>query len=428
VRLYDTLSRSLVELPPPPGPVRMYFCGPTVYARAHIGNARPFVVGMWLRSWLRSRGYEAQLVHNITDINDKIYDAAPGASAALAAEATAWYLEDTGDLGLGQADFTPKATESVPQIVAFIEELIASGHAYESGGDVYFSVQSFPEYGRLSRQRPDQVEQGEEPSALKRDPRDFALWKANKPATEDTWWESPWGRGRPGWHIECSVMAEEIYGPAFEIHGGGLDLVFPHHENEVAQSRALGHPFASIWVHNGMLQFTGDKMSKSLGNTTTIRSATDKWGRETILVFFLTASWRKPIDFSAETMTQAAARRDTLRNAFTLEPAPVEEERWDAFVAALEDDFDTPAALAVLHDWAAARQLELLERGLSIFGLGSLAARAEAPPEVAELADRRSRARVERDFATADRLRDELAALGWQMRDEPGGGFTLVSL
>jgi cysteinyl-tRNA synthetase len=428
VRLYDTLSRSLVELPPPPGPLRMYFCGPTVYARAHIGNARPFVVGMWLRSWLRSRGYEAQLVHNITDINDKIYDAAPGASAALAAEATAWYLEDTGDLGLGQADFTPKATESVPQIVAFIEELIASGHAYESGGDVYFSVQSFPEYGRLSRQRPDQVEQGEEPSALKRDPRDFALWKANKPATEDTWWESPWGRGRPGWHIECSVMAEEIYGPAFEIHGGGLDLVFPHHENEVAQSRALGHPFASIWVHNGMLQFTGDKMSKSLGNTTTIRSAIDEWGRETILVFFLTASWRKPIDFSAETMTQAAARRDTLRNAFTLEPAPVEEERWDAFVAALEDDFDTPAALAVLHDWAAARQLELLERGLSIFGLGSLAARAEAPPEVAELADRRSRARAERDFATADRLRDELAALGWQMRDEPGGGFTLVSL
>jgi cysteinyl-tRNA synthetase len=428
VRLYDTLSRSLVELPPPPGPLRMYFCGPTVYARAHIGNARPFVVGMWLRSWLRSRGYEAQLVHNITDINDKIYDAAPGASAALAAEATAWYLEDTGDLGLGQADFTPKATESVPQIVAFIEELVASGHAYESGGDVYFSVQSFPDYGRLSRQRPDQVEQGEEPSALKRDPRDFALWKANKPATEDTWWESPWGRGRPGWHIECSVMAEEIYGPAFEIHGGGLDLVFPHHENEVAQSRALGHPFASIWVHNGMLQFTGDKMSKSLGNTTTIRSAIDEWGRETILVFFLTASWRKPIDFSAETMTQAAARRDTLRNAFTLEPAPVEEERWDAFVAALEDDFDTPAALAVLHDWAAARQLELLERGLSIFGLGSLAARAEAPPEVAELADRRSRARAERDFATADRLRDELAALGWQMRDEPGGGFTLVSL
>jgi cysteinyl-tRNA synthetase len=426
VRLYDTFSRSLVELPAPPGPIRMYFCGPTVYARAHIGNARPFIVGMWLRSWLRSRGYDAQLVHNITDINDKIYDAAPGASAALAAQATEWYLEDTGDLGLGMPDGLPKATESVPQIVAFIEELVARGNAYESGGDVYFSVASFPEYGRLSRQKPDQVEQGEEPSPLKRDPRDFALWKTNKPATEDTWWESPWGRGRPGWHIECSVMAEEIFGPAFEIHGGGLDLVFPHHENEVAQSRALGHPFASIWAHNGMLEFTGDKMSKSAGNVTTIRAAIDAWGRETVLVFFLTASWRKPIDYSDETMAQAAARRDTLRNAFTLEPAPVEEKRWDTFVAALEDDFDTPAALAVLHEWAAARQLDLLARGLDVFGLASLGVREDAPAEVAELAERRSRARAERDFETSDRLRDELVTLGWQMRDEPGGGYTLV--
>jgi len=426
VRLYDSSTRSLVELPPAPGPVRMYFCGPTVYARAHIGNARPFVVGMWLRSWLRLRGYEAQLVHNITDINDKIYDAAPGASAALAAEATEWYLEDTGDLGLGLPDQMPKATESVPQIVAFIEELVERGNAYASGGDVYFSVASFPDYGSLSRQRPDQVEQGEEPSSLKRDPRDFALWKANKPATEDTWWDSPWGRGRPGWHIECSVMAEEIYGPAFEIHGGGLDLVFPHHENEVAQSRALGHPFASIWAHNGMLRFTGDKMSKSVGNVTTIRQALEDWGRETILVFFLTASWRKPIDYSDETMAQAAARRDTLRNAFTLGAAPVEEERWETFAAAVEDDFDTPAALAVLHEWAAARQLDLLRRGLEVFGLGSLGERAEAPPEVVELAERRAKARAERDFAASDQLRDELAALGWQMRDEPGGGFTLV--
>ena len=262
MRLYDTYTRSLVELPAAPGPVRMYVCGPTVYARAHIGNARPFVVGMWFRSWLKTTGYDAKLVHNITDINDKIYDAAPGKSAELAARATAWYIEDTGDLGLGMPDYLPKATESVPAIVHFIEELVETGHAYPAGGDVYFRVASFPEYGRLSGQKPDQVEQGEEPSTLKEDPRDFALWKANKPATEDTWWESPWGRGRPGWHIECSAMAEEIYGPAFEIHGGGLDLVFPHHENEVAQSRALGHPFAQIWAHNGMLQFTGEKMSK----------------------------------------------------------------------------------------------------------------------------------------------------------------------
>src|SRR5581483_1640800 len=307
LRLYDTSTRSLVELPAAPGPIRMYFCGPTVYARAHLGNARPFVFGMWLRSWLRATGYEVQLVHNITDVNDKIYDAAPGASAALAEQATRWYLEDTGDLGLGLPDLLPKATDAIPSIVAFIEQLIRAGHAYESGGDVYFRVSSFPEYGRLSGQRPDAVEQGEERSSLKESQSDFALWKANKPATEDTWWDSPWGRGRPGWHIECSAMAEDAFGPAFEIHGGGLDLVFPHHENEVAQSRALGHPFASIWAHNGMLRpVGGDKMSKSLGNIETIRDVLDRWGREAILVYFLTASWRKPIDYSDELMGQAA--------------------------------------------------------------------------------------------------------------------------
>ena len=425
MRLYDTYTRSPVELPPAPGPVRMYFCGPTVYDRAHVGNARPFVVGMWLRSWLRATGYDAQLVHNITDINDKIYDAAPGASAELAARATQWYLDDMGDLGLGLPDHMPKATETVPQIVRAIEELVEKGHAYAVAGDVYFRVASFPDYGRLSGQRPDQVEE-QEPNALKEDARDFALWKANKPETEDTWWDSPWGRGRPGWHIECSVMAEEIYGPVFEIHGGGLDLVFPHHENEIAQSRSLGHQFARIWAHNGMLSFTGDKMSKSLGNVVSTREAIDRWGREALLVYLLSGHWRKPIDFSEEVMAQAAARLETLRNAFTLEPAATEEERWWAFANALEDDFDTPAALAVLHEWASTRQLELLRRGLAVFGLESLAERQEAPPEVVEVAERRAQARAERDFATSDRLRDELAGAGWRMRDEPGGGYTLV--
>ena len=425
MRLYDTFTRSQVELPAAPGPVRMYFCGPTVYARAHVGNARPFLVGMWLRSWLRATGYEATLVHNITDINDKIYEAAPGASAELAARATEWYLEDTSGLGLGQPDHVPKATESVPRIVRFIEELIGAGHAYAVGGDVYYRVASFPAYGRLSGQRPDQVEE-QEPNALKEDPRDFALWKANKPETEDTWWDSPWGRGRPGWHIECSAMAEEIFGPAFEIHGGGLDLVFPHHENEVAQSQSLGHPFASIWAHNGMLRFTGEKMAKSLGNVTTLRAALDEWGRETLLVFFLTAHWRKPIDFSAETMAQAVARAETLRNAFTQQPSAGAPGEWDSFAAALEDDFDTPRALAVLHGFATERRLELLRRGLAIFGLASLAEREQAPPELVALADQREQARAQRDFETADRLRDELAAAGWELRDDPGGGSTLV--
>ncbi len=418
MRLFDTYTKSLVELPAPPGPVRMYFCGPTVYARAHVGNARPFVVGMWLRSWLRSRGYEATLVHNITDVNDKIYDAAPGASAELAERATAWYLEDVGDLGLGFPDAMPKATESIPQIVAFIEQLVARDFAYAVGGDVYFRVGRYADYGRLSGQRPDQVEE-QEPNRLKEDPRDFALWKASKPG-EDTAWDSPWGRGRPGWHIECSVMAEELLGEEFEVHGGGLDLVFPHHENELAQSRALGHPFARIWAHNGMLRFTGEKMSKSVGNIATLRETLDEWGRETLLLFFLGGHWRKPIDFSAETMAQAAAQAETLRNVFRGQSEAGAD--WDAFAAALDDDFNTPEALASMHRW---RDHELLRRALSVFGLDSLAEQEQPPPEVVDLARRRQAARRARDFDEADRFRSAIDALGWEVRDL-GDDFQLL--
>jgi cysteinyl-tRNA synthetase len=260
----------------------------------------------------------------------------------------------------------------------------------------------------------------QEPNARKEDPRDFALWKANKEG-EDTWWESPWGPGRPGWHIECSVMAEQTLGPSFEIHGGGLDLVFPHHENELAQSRALGHPFAAIWAHNGMLRFTGEKMSKSVGNIASLRDVLDRWGRETLLLFFLGGHWRKPIDFSEETMAQAAARAETFRNAFREQPVAPGEGAWEQFVEALEDDFDTPRALAVVHAWASARHLGLVRRALEVFGLGSLAEEHAAPPEIAGLADERVAARTARDFERADRLRDEIEAAGWEMRDDPAG-------
>jgi cysteinyl-tRNA synthetase len=418
MRLFDTYSKSLVELPEPPGPVRMYICGPTVYARAHVGNARPFVIGMWFRSWLRSRGYTVTFVHNITDVNDKIYDAAPGASAALARQATEWYLEDVGELGLGLPDELPKVTDYIPQIVAFIGSLVESGHAYPVNGDVYFRVASFPEYGRLSGNRPDEMEDLE-PNEFKENPRDFALWKATKPG-EDTSWESPWGYGRPGWHIECSAMAEDLLGEEFEVHGGGLDLVFPHHENELAQSRALGHPFAQIWAHNGLLRFTGEKMSKSVGNITTLREAIDEWGRETLLVFFLGGHWRKPIDFSSETLAQAAAQAERFRNVFRGERKPGGE--WDAFAAALEDDFNTPEALALLNGWT---DHELLRRALAVFGLDSLAEADEAPPEAVELAERRLEARERRDFEASDRLRVEVEALGWEVRDEPDG-YSLV--
>ncbi len=419
MRLYDTLSRRKQELPPPPGPIRMYFCGPTVYQRAHVGNARPYILGMWLRSWLRFRGYDVTLVHNITDINDRIYEAAPGASAELAAQATQWYLDDTDALGLGRPDELPKATEVIPEIIRFISELIDRGHAYESDGDVYFRVDSFPDYGRLSGQRPDQVEE-QEPNPRKEDPRDFALWKANKPG-EDTSWESPWGRGRPGWHIECSVMAEELLGPAFEIHGGGLDLVFPHHENELAQSRALGRDFAQIWTHNGLLRFTGSKMSKSEGNVITIREALELWGRETVLLFFMTGHWSKPIDFSEETVTAAGARVERLREVFR-QPSEAGRGRWADLEAALDDDFNTPEALAVLHGW---RDHELLRRALDVFGLGSLAAGQAAPPAVVELAERRQEARAAGDFDEADRLRGEIETAGWEVRDATDG-FRLI--
>jgi cysteinyl-tRNA synthetase len=417
VRLSDTLTKTKVELPAG-GAVRMYFCGPTVYQRAHIGNARPFVLGMWLRNWLRVQGRDVKLVHNITDINDRIYEAAPGASAELAERATAWYLEDTGALGLGRPDELPKASEFVPQIIRFITELIDTGYAYEVQGDVYFRVARDPGYGRLSGQRPDQVEE-QEPNPRKEDPRDFALWKANKP-DEDTWWESPWGRGRPGWHIECSVMAEELLGPVFEIHGGGLDLVFPHHENELAQSSALGHDFARIWTHNGLLRFTGSKMSKSEGNIVTLREALERWGREAILVYFLTGHWSKPIDFSDEVMDAAQARVDRFREVFRADSQSV--GGWDEFAAALEDDFNTPDALAVLHGW---RDHVLLRRALDVFGLASLAETADAPPEIVELAERRRDARAARDFDEADRLREQIEAAGWEARDV-ADGFQLV--
>ena len=422
MRLYNTLGRRLEELPEPPGPIRMYFCGPTVYQRAHIGNARPFVLGMWLRTWLRQRGYAVTLVHNITDINDKIYDASPGASAELAARATEWYLHDTADLGLGMPDLQPKATDAVPDIIRFIEEVIARDDAYAVGGDVYFRVARDPEYGRLSGQRPDQVEE-QEPNPLKEDPRDFALWKANKPG-EDTAWDSPWGKGRPGWHIECSVMAEDAFGPKFEIHGGGLDLVFPHHENELAQSRALGHEFARIWTHNGMLEFGGEKMSKSLGNDVSLRNVLDTWGREAVLLFFMTAHWRKPVDFTDETLAQARSQVETFRNFFLDErPGDADGERAleEELAAVLDDDFNTPEALALFHAWRAREEWASLRFGLGLFGLGSIAEADAAPQEVVDLAEARQRARAAGDFAEADRLRDEIAGRGWEVRDAQAG-------
>jgi cysteinyl-tRNA synthetase len=423
VRLHDSLTRTKVDLPSPPGPVRMYVCGSTVYGRIHVGNSRPFVLGMWIRRWLERKGYDVTLVHNITDVDDKVYEEARRQglpSRELAEKATGWFLEDTDDLGLGRPDVEPRASETMAEIVRFIEELLARDLAYVAGGDVYFRVVGYPDYGRLSGARlEDMVAQ--EPSDLKQDQRDFALWKAQKPH-EDAAWDSPWGPGRPGWHIECSAMAEKYLGPEFELHGGGNDLRFPHHENERAQSCSLGHPFARVWMHNGMLELDETKMSKSLGNVVSLRNVLDTWGRETLLVYLLTGHWRKPVDFDDEVLEQAAAQAEAFRNAFRGPSEPAPSGAWERFEAALDDDFNTPEALAVLHEW---RDHDLLRQALDVFGLASLAEAPDAPGELHRLAERRAEARAARDFAEADRLRGEIEAAGWEIRDV-ADGFQLV--
>jgi cysteinyl-tRNA synthetase len=396
----------------------MYFCGPTVYQRIHIGNARPFIFSMWLRNWLRLNGYEVRLVENVTDINDKIYEAARARgipSHELARQATRWYLEDTAALGLGRPDVEPLASETIPEIIALIDELISRGLAYEADGDVYFRVSRFREYGGLSRARLEDLVAQEEPSDLKEDARDFALWKATKPH-EDTSWDSHWGPGRPGWHIECSAMAEKHLGPSFEIHGGGLDLRFPHHENEIAQSRGAGRPFARLWAHNGLLELDAEKMSKSLGNIVSLREGLDAWGREAILVFFLGAHYRSPIEYSDEQLGAARAQAEGFRGAYRVVPTAAAAPTWETFAAALDDDFNTPLALSILHAWRSSGD-ELLDRGLAVFGLAVDAPEDSAPDDVQELAARRHLARARGEFPQADALRQEIASLGWEVQD-----------
>ncbi|HEY2714963.1 MAG TPA: cysteine--tRNA ligase, partial [Solirubrobacterales bacterium] len=325
VRIRDTLSGEQRPIEADAdGVVGIYACGPTVYSRIHIGNARPFVVFSLLARFLEAEGYAARLVVNVTDVNDKIYAAAKEAgvpSAEWARQMTQAYFADTDRLGLGRPDAEPLATETVAGIVALIYELVEGGHAYESGGDVYFRVRSFDGYGKLSNRRTEDMDQGEEAgsASLKEDPLDFALWKANKEG-EDTSWDSPWGPGRPAWHIECSVMAEQELGESFAVHGGGSDLVFPHHENEVAQSEAAGRPFARLWMHNGMVETEAEKMSKSEGNIFQLSEALDRYGREAVVLFLISGHYRQPLAFGPEEIEQAVAQVERLRNFFRTHP------------------------------------------------------------------------------------------------------------
>jgi cysteinyl-tRNA synthetase len=442
IEIQDTLTGGERELEPrDPGKVGIYACGPTVYAPVHVGNARPYVVFSLYKRFLEHEGYDANLVVNITDVNDKIYDAAREAgvpSEQLAAEMTERYKRDTDGLGLGRPDAEPLASQTIQPILDLIEALIESGHAYAAGGDVYFDVATFPEYGKLSNRPLEEMEQGEDDdTGLKRHRQDFALWKAHKEG-EDTFWESPWGRGRPGWHIECSAMAEQYLGVDFDVHGGGSDLIFPHHENEIAQTEAARHkPLARLWMHNGMLQFGDEKMSKSVGNIRSLTGALEEYGRDALVMYFVQAHYRKPVEFSHEMLEQASRAlervRDLVRRLSGDQEPDAIEPYAERFFDALADDFNTPAALAALFDWVgeANRRIdageavgagERLREMLYAIGMEHLLeAEAGHGDEAQRLMDEREQARAAKDFATADERRDQLAALGWQVRDTPQG-------
>lgn len=443
ISLHDTRTGRLrrVEVDEA-GRVGIYACGPTVYGRIHVGNARPYVVYLLLKRFLVHEGYHVVLVTNVTDINDKIYAAVGegGDSAQLARDMTAAYIADTDRLGLGRPDHEPLASTTIGEIIRLIVELVESGHAYVVDGDVYFSVRSYPEYGEISHQQINAMDQGEglEGAERKRDPLDFALWKAHK-ASEDTWWESPWGRGRPGWHIECSAMAESLLGLDFAIHGGGADLVFPHHENEAAQTRAArGRPLARLWVHNGMVRLQEAKMAKSVGNIFLLHEALDAYGRDALLMYFNSGHYRQPIEFDDERLSEAAAQVRRIREAARGLRRGASPD-WSAslreqFFAALANDFNTPRGLAAVFDWvreanrsgSPAGDADLREM-LTVLGLDNLLDVADAaPPEgVRELAELRDRARGEGHYDEADRLRDVIREHGWEVRDGPAGAELL---
>ena len=459
--LHNSLTRRKERFEPiDPWSVRMYVCGPTVYDRAHIGNGRANVVFDVLYRLLRDiYGKDhVRYVRNITDVEDKINAAARANGepiAALTARTTAAYHDDMAALGALPPDVEPRATEHIPQMIAMIERLIANGHAYvatgnEDAGHVLFAVASDPQYGQLSRRSRDEMIAGArvEIAPYKRDPADFVLWKPSEPDLPG--WDSPWGRGRPGWHIECSAMSETHLGETFDIHGGGLDLVFPHHDNEIAQSTCAhdGRPFARYWLHNGMLTDAGAKMSKSLGNIRTVRELLDEAPGEAIRFALLSAHYRDPLDWTGDRLRQARQSLDRFYRALTLSRDPIFERFGEAEAAlrpvreALEDDLNTPLALTRMHelvgainrttsDAARSALQRALEQGGRLMGLleqdplawlrGS--DRADARRIEAQIA-LRAAARRQRRFAEADRIRAALAGEGIMLEDKPDGTTT----
>ncbi|HWP21672.1 MAG TPA: cysteine--tRNA ligase [Candidatus Cryosericum sp.] len=457
MQIYNTMTRKKEELVPlVPGQISMYACGPTVYNYFHIGNARPFIVFDTLRRYLEYRGYTVKFVQNFTDIDDKMIRRANEEGTTvkeLGERFIKEYYHDADALGVQRATVNPRATEHIGEIIALVSTLVERGHAYVTPeGDVYFAVRSFPGYGKLSGQNIDDLENGArvDPGEAKRDPLDFALWKAEKPGEPS--WDSPWGKGRPGWHIECSAMSMSILGQTFDIHAGGQDLIFPHHENEIAQSEAAtGKPFARYWMHNGYINVDNQKMSKSLGNFFTVREIAAEFDLEAVRMFMLSVQYRNPVNFSRELIQQAESGLERLRTARErLEDAQItpsgtpEDAAFAAlldeikvrFCDAMDDDLNTADALAALFDFARAantfvteprgkaavdKAKQLFDELTGVLGLLVKKKAEEFPAEALDLLEQRQAARKAKDFSRADAIRDALKEMGLAVEDTAAG-------
>ncbi len=453
MKIFNTLTRSKDELIPiTPGEVKIYACGPTVYNYIHIGNARPLCVFDVLRRYLEWRGYKVNFVQNFTDIDDKLIKKANEEGITVPEVAERFIKEfwvDAKGLNVREATMHPRATENIDEIQRIISELVEKGYAYTAGGDVYFRSKKFQEYGKLSHQPLEDLEAGARIATddIKEDPMDFCLWKGAKPG--EPYWESPWGQGRPGWHIECSAMAEKYLGKTIDIHCGGLDLIFPHHENEIAQSEcANGCDFAHYWMHNGFINVDNHKMSKSLGNFFTVRDVAEKYGYEPIRYLMISSQYRGPINYSVDIIEQsknALERLYTCRNNidFALQNAadggeiPVFiEERKQEFITAMDDDLNTADALAavfilvrdintVIANGAGRDTLnacaEIFDELTGVLGLVYNRKTEALDSEIEELIAKRTEARKARDFKTADEIRDKLKEMGIVLEDTPQG-------
>ena len=463
MKLFNTMTMKKEEFEPlEPGKVKMYACGPTVYNYIHVGNARPIIMFDVLRRYLEYRGYDVTFVQNFTDVDDKIINRAneEGISSAEVAEKyIAEYYTDAKGLGVREATVHPRATENMPEIIGIVSTLIDKGYAYEVNGDVYFRTLKFRDYGKLSHQPLEELQAGAriDVADVKENPMDFALWKAAKPGEPS--WDSPWGPGRPGWHIECSAMSMRYLGKTLDIHCGGQDLTFPHHENEIAQSEAAnGCEFVRYWVHNGFISIDNRKMSKSLGNFFTVREAAEAYGYSTIRMFMLMSHYRSPLNYSGEILLQAKAALERLKTALeNLEflarnaaegPMTPEQQAFadglgryrERFVEAMDDDFNTADAISVIFELvreanavtAADRQptravakaaLDMLKELEGVLGLvyGDEGGDDELAAQVEALIEARAQAKKEKNYAEADRIRDQLKDMGIAIMDTKQG-------